>query len=89
MTGLKGNFQVALDVSRDNMFNVAKASGMNPFVSTNPGGKGGPGGPAQASDPSGSSIFASVQNLGLRLEPRKMPLEHIVVDHLEKTPTEN
>jgi len=30
-----------------------------------------------------------VQQLGLKLEPRKSPLEIVVVDHLEKTPTED
>lgn len=42
-----------------------------------------------ASDPSGSSILQAVQELGLRLEPRKAPVETIVVDRLEKNPTEN
>jgi uncharacterized protein (TIGR03435 family) len=40
------------------------------------------------SDPTGS-VFKSVQQLGLKLEPRKTPLDLIVVDHAEKTPTEN
>jgi uncharacterized protein (TIGR03435 family) len=30
-----------------------------------------------------------VQQLGLTLEPRKAPVDVIVIDHLEKTPTEN
>jgi len=42
-----------------------------------------------ASDPPGSSVFAAVQQLGLKLEPRKAPIDFIVVDHLEKIPTEN
>jgi uncharacterized protein (TIGR03435 family) len=35
------------------------------------------------------SIFASIQKLGLKLEPRKAPLDVLVVDHVRKTPTEN
>jgi uncharacterized protein (TIGR03435 family) len=69
--------------------------GGGPGVVAGPG-PGGPGaaGPgavssATASDPSGGGIFAALQKLGLKLEPRKAPMETIVIDHLEKTPTEN
>ena len=55
-----------------------------------PPGAAGPAGLAgAASDPGGSSIFDSVQKLGLKLEPRKVPVEMIVIDKIEKTPTEN
>jgi uncharacterized protein (TIGR03435 family) len=56
-----------------------------------PGRAGGGGDlpPAEASIPSGVSIFKSVEKLGLKLEKRTAPLERIVVDHLEKTPTGN
>ena len=50
----------------------------------------GPGGPADAaSEPGGDSIFKAVEKLGLKLEARRAPVENIVIDHLEKTPTEN
>jgi len=49
-----------------------------------------PGGvPGQAQEPSGSSIFDSVQKLGLKLDARKMPVDIIVVDSAEKRPSEN
>jgi uncharacterized protein (TIGR03435 family) len=83
MTELKGNYIVALDLTMDDLKNVAKAAGM-----AMPGA-GGAGGSAEASDPSGSSIFQSIQQMGLKLEARKAPLDTIVVDHLEKAPTEN
>jgi uncharacterized protein (TIGR03435 family) len=32
---------------------------------------------------------AAIRSLGLKIEPRKEPVEFLVVDHAEKTPTEN
>lgn len=86
MTELKGNYQVALDLSMDDLKNVARAAGL-----TMPGAPGGNAsqGVADAADPSGSTIFASIQQLGLKLESRKAPLPLIVVEHFEKSPTEN
>jgi uncharacterized protein (TIGR03435 family) len=41
-------------------------------------------------DAGGASLFTAVQaQLGLKLEGKKLPFEFLVVDHLEKTPTEN
>jgi uncharacterized protein (TIGR03435 family) len=37
----------------------------------------------------GAEFVAAVEQLGLKLESRKEPTEMIVVDHAEKTPTEN
>jgi uncharacterized protein (TIGR03435 family) len=84
MTELKGNYQVGLDLTMEDLRAVARSAGV-----TIPGGDAGKGPADAASDPSGSSIFNTVQQLGLKLEPRKAPVEMIVVDHVEKTPTEN
>jgi uncharacterized protein (TIGR03435 family) len=93
MTELKGNYQVALDLSMDEMRNVARAAASQAGIAmTGPAGGGGDGGksPADAaSTPGGSSILGAVQQLGLKLDGRKMPIDTVVVDHLEKTPTEN
>jgi uncharacterized protein (TIGR03435 family) len=89
MTELKGNYQVALNLSMETMLSVARASGAVPGVALGLGPRGEPG-RVDASDPSGnSSVLESVQQLGLKLDPRKAPVEFVVVDHLEKTPTEN
>ena len=35
------------------------------------------------------TIFPALQDLGLKLEKRKGPVDVLVIDHVEKTPTEN
>jgi uncharacterized protein (TIGR03435 family) len=91
MTDLKGFYQVAIDLNMEDMMNAAKASGAGAGMMVMHRGGGDPGkGPADlAPESSGSSIFQSVQQLGLKLEPRKTPLDRVVIDHLERTPTEN
>jgi uncharacterized protein (TIGR03435 family) len=91
MTELKGNYQVALDLSMEDMKNVARASGVMAGMGMPQPGTGKeaarPG--DAASTPAAASIFAAVQQLGLKLDARKWPVEIVVIDHLEKTPTEN
>lgn len=45
--------------------------------------------PIQNDDLSGTIITAVQDLLGLKLEPKKGPLDMLVVDHAEKVPTEN
>jgi len=85
MTELKGNYDLAFEVSRQELLNAARAAGANvpasaPDASASPADA--------ASDPTGS-IFTALQTLGLKLEPRKASLVMIVVDKAEKMPTEN
>ena len=35
------------------------------------------------------SIFSEIQRLGLRLESGRLPIEYLVVESVNKTPTEN
>jgi uncharacterized protein (TIGR03435 family) len=92
MTELKGNYEVSLEFSLADMIAAARAQGMDM-----PGGGGGgaggsaAAGAAVASDPGGggSTVAASVDKLGLKLESRKAPVEQVVVDSMDKTPTEN
>jgi uncharacterized protein (TIGR03435 family) len=44
--------------------------------------------PPAAGEP-GSSVFSSIQQLGLRLDARKHPMDTIVVDRMEKLAAEN
>jgi uncharacterized protein (TIGR03435 family) len=98
-TGLKGTYQVALDLPFESMLSVIQNLGGNsPFQGGFPSFPGGvfaggaPAGggavPGPASDPT-ASMLQSIQQLGLKLQPRKASVEMIVIDHLEKTPSEN
>jgi uncharacterized protein (TIGR03435 family) len=89
MTGLKGNYQMALDLTMEELQNIARAQGMQ-MPGAGPVGGASSSRPADAaSTPSGSSVFSSVQQMGLKLEARKAPIETIIIDHLERVPTEN
>lgn len=46
-------------------------------------------GPEEASPDSVAVFRAAVGQLGLKLEPKKLPLDVLVIDHIEKIPTEN
>jgi len=86
-TGLTGNYQVAFELSQADVLAAARAAGMQL-----PGAPaaGGAGPAAGAADPGGgTSAYQSVEKMGLRLESRKAPVEYMVIDRLEKTPTED
>ena len=40
-------------------------------------------------DPSGASAPKAVEQLGLKLEPRRIPMDTIVVDKIERVPSDN
>jgi uncharacterized protein (TIGR03435 family) len=86
-TELKGDYQIALDLSMADLIQTAAAMGVVGPALTGPAAGRGPA--DAASDPAGGSIFQSVQKMGLKLDPRKEPTDTIVVDHIEKNPTEN
>jgi uncharacterized protein (TIGR03435 family) len=80
MTGLKGTYQVSLDITVADSIaasRVALADSRN--SSTN----------AASDPPGGSSIFVAVEKLGLKLEPRRSSVEQLIIDHIDRTPTEN
>ncbi|HXE08133.1 MAG TPA: TIGR03435 family protein [Acidobacteriaceae bacterium] len=92
-TGLKGHYEVALQLSLTDLIAAARRSGFD--VPAGPGGAGGPGAAsaeAEASDPGGgggSTVTHSLEVLGLKLENAKAPVNQLIVDHAEKTPAEN
>jgi uncharacterized protein (TIGR03435 family) len=74
-TGLKGIYDFTLHFTPEDA----------PMDASEPGG----GANASLADNSGTSIFAAVQDqLGLKLESKKGPVEVVVVDHVDK-PSEN
>jgi len=92
MTGLTGEYQVALDLSLEDMRLAAQRAqrqmaqlGLPPLPMQQLPGVN----PGEASTPGSGSVFTAVDKLGLKLDARKAPVEVIVIDHLEKTPTEN
>jgi uncharacterized protein (TIGR03435 family) len=90
MTETTGRYEVLLDLSMQDVMNAARAAGANVPPNAGGGAASATGNPADAaSDPGGGSIFSAIQTLGLRLDKRKEPLVTIVVDKLEKMPTEN
>jgi uncharacterized protein (TIGR03435 family) len=45
--------------------------------------------PTGDSDPAPPDVFAALQSIGLRLREKKGPVNVIVIDRIEKVPTEN
>ena len=85
-TALTGAYQIALDLSMADMMAAARAAGVGANL---PPQAGAAAGALAASDPSGGSIFNSIQQLGLRLEKEKSAVDTVVVESFEKEPTEN
>ncbi len=74
-TGLKGVFDFELEWEPDT---DAQSAGVDDASAPS------------ADTRTGPSIFTAIEEqLGLKLEPRKGPVEVIVIDHIESTPTEN
>jgi len=68
-TGLSGNFEIELTWTPDRL----------------PQGPAPPGAPPLSIDPNGPSLFTAVQEqLGLKLESERAPVEVLVIDHVER-----
>jgi len=93
LTGIKGHYEASLEISLADMLAMARSAGMD-LPGAPPAGASAPaadGAAGVASDPAGGaqSVTDAIQSMGLKLESRKAPIEQLVVDHIEKTPTEN
>jgi uncharacterized protein (TIGR03435 family) len=73
MTDLPGDFDIVLDVDS------ATLPGLASLLHAAP----------SDSDLAKGSIFTELQRLGLKLDARKVPVKHLVIDHIEKVPTAN
>ena len=90
MTGLTGTYKFAMDLPLEDLLplaqkNAAAAGIQLPAIPLAQG----TGAADAASTPGGAGVFQSVEKLGLKLDSRKAPVDIIVVDRLEKNPTDN
>lgn len=85
MTGIQGEYDFDLVFAPETLRGLPGGGGMM----MRGGGPGGEGHPADAASESGGTIFDAVQRYGLKLESRKAPMDIVVVDHIERAPTEN
>lgn len=86
-TELKANYDFTLDFTPDGMNGPM---GMMAPPPQHEGVAGGGAPMASASEGGGPTIFTALQEqLGLKLEQKKGPVDLLVIDRLEKVPTEN
>jgi uncharacterized protein (TIGR03435 family) len=74
-TGLAGKYDVTV--------NMAK------YIPDMSGGRGPGGEPAAPPDPQAIIMRGLQEELGLKLEPKKMAVDLVIIDHAEKVPVEN
>jgi uncharacterized protein (TIGR03435 family) len=84
LTQLPGSYVVELEFSAADLRYAALKAGAYPQATADASRAA-----ELASEPTGASLIASVQKLGLRLTPQQATIETIVVDRLERTPRAN
>jgi uncharacterized protein (TIGR03435 family) len=90
MTDLSGMYKVNLDLPMEDLVLIARRNAAQLGLQLPEPPQVAGANPADlASTPGGSAIFQAVEKMGLKLDSRKAPVDVIVVDHLEKNPTDN
>lgn len=88
-TELKGIYDFTLDYAPDSVAGGPVMMGGGPPPPP-PGAGGEVRGPVASEPSSALDIFAAVQQeLGFKLEAKKLPLDNVIVDHIDRVPTEN
>lgn len=78
-TGLSGLYQFKMELGPDaSAIRTLQTAGITTTVQGTP-----------LSEPTGISTFKNIEGLGLKLEERRAPIDVIVVDKIERTPTDN
>jgi len=81
LTGLTGKYGIDLTWTPDPAFGPTGVGAIGP-AATPPG--------ADIPAPEGSSLFTALrESLGLKLERRNVQVQFVVIDHIERIPTEN
>ena len=82
-TNLKGEYDFLLELSHEDYRAMLIRSAIGAGVALPPRDL------QLAAAASNDSLFNAMEKLGLRLESSKAPLDVLVIDHIEKMPTEN
>ncbi len=77
MTGLTKKYDLTLEYSLDDLRTMLRSRGVFRQI------------PDSVGESMGAPLSESLKKVGLRLEPRKAPLDVLVIDRVEKTPLEN
>jgi len=83
MTGVTGSYDFDLEFTQEDYMAMLMRSAIAAGVTLPPEAL------RMLSGSSGDSLLNALEKLGLKLENRKAPLEVLVIDHIEKAPTEN
>jgi uncharacterized protein (TIGR03435 family) len=83
MTGLKGRYDFKVDINADDYLPMLIHSAINAGVSLPPEAA------KLAEGHTATGLSDALQQVGLKLDPRRAPLDVIVVDDARRTPTEN